>query len=84
MHCQAFSPSRGLITNETSQYTEHEASINQIDINIINPLTDIADEEDIIKVMFIDPPEILDEAIAKTSCMDLKKISMYLKALLSS
>ena len=37
----------------------------QIDINIINPLTDITDEEDIIKVMFIDPPEILDEAIAK-------------------
>lgn len=65
VHCQAFSPSRGLITNETSQYTEHEASINQIDINIINPLTDITDEEDIIKVMFIDPPEILDEAIAK-------------------
>ena len=63
VHCQAFSPSRGLITNETSQYTEHEASINQIDINIINPLTDITDEEDIIKVMFIDPPEILDEAI---------------------
>lgn len=65
VHCQAFSPSHGLITNETSQYTEHEASINQIDINIINPLTDITDEEDIIKVMFIDPPEILDEAIAK-------------------
>lgn len=65
VHCQAFSPSRGLITNETSQYTEHEASINQIDINIINPLTDITDEEDIIKVMFIDPPEILDEAISK-------------------
>lgn len=65
VHCQAFSPSRGLITNETSQYTEYEATINQIDINIINPLTDIADTEDIIKVMFIDPPEILDEAITK-------------------
>ncbi len=65
VHCQAFSTRQGLITNETSQYTEHEASINKIDINIINPLTDITDEEDIIKVMFIDPPEILDEAIAK-------------------
>ena len=41
VHCQAFSPSRGLITNETSQYTEHEASINQIDINIINPIREL-------------------------------------------
>ena len=82
VHCQAFSPSRGLITNETSQYTEHEASINQIDINIINPLTDITDEEDIIKVMFIDPPEILDE-LSLNYLHGLKKISMYLKVLLS-
>lgn len=65
VHCHAFSTRQGLITNETSQYTEHEASINNIDINIINPLTDIADDEDIVKVMFIDPPEILDSAIAK-------------------
>ena len=64
VHCQAFSVRHGLVTNETSQYTEHEASINKIDINIINPLTDITDEEDIVKVMFIDPPEILDKAIA--------------------
>lgn len=64
VHCQAFSVRHGLVTNETSQYTEHEAHINKIDINIINPLTDITDEEDIVKVMFIDPPEILDSAIA--------------------
>ena len=65
VHCQAFSVRHGLVTNETSQYTEHEAHINKININIINPLTDITDEEDIVKVMFIDPPEILDSAIAK-------------------
>lgn len=64
VHCQAFSTKHGLVTNETSQYTEYEASINKLDINIINPLTDITDEDDIIKIMFIDPPEILDKAIA--------------------
>mgnify|MGYP000066678662 FL=1 len=78
-----FSPSRGLITNETSQYTEHEASINQIDINIINPLTDITDEEDIIKVMFIDPPEILDEAIAKLPAWIKEDFNVFKSALSS-
>lgn len=65
VHCQAFSPKRGLITNENSHYTEVEAGMNNIDINIIDPLNDISDEEDIIKVMFIDPPEVLDAIIPK-------------------
>ena len=34
VHCQAFSPKRGLITNENSHYTEVEAGMNNIDINI--------------------------------------------------
>ena len=59
VHCHAFSTRQGLITDRPSQYTQLESDINHIDINYINPLTDIDDDEDIIKVMFIDPPEII-------------------------
>ena len=65
VHCHAFSTKQGLITNETSEYTEYEARLNEMTYTIINPQTDIADDEIIIKVMFIDPPEILNEAVKK-------------------
>ena len=65
VHCHAFSTKQGLITNETSEYTAYEARLNEMTYTIINPQTDIADDEIIIKVMFIDPPEILNEAVKK-------------------
>ncbi len=65
VHHHAFSIRDGLITNENSQYTDYEAQINKLKINIINPQTDILDDDIIIKVMFIDPPEILAQAVEK-------------------
>ena len=80
VHCQAFSPSIGLITNESSKYTEHEASINNIDINIIDPLADINSDDDIIKVMFIDPPEILDKAIEQLPAWVSERYNVFKSA----
>lgn len=65
VHCHAFSINHGLITSQNNQYTEYESHINKLDINVINPLTDITDEEGIIKVMFVDEPEVLDKALTK-------------------
>ena len=41
-----------MITPKISQYTEYEATINEIDINI-KDFNEVDDEEDIIKVMMI-------------------------------
>lgn len=65
VHCHAFSTKQGLITNEINQYTKYEADMNEMQYHIINPYTDIDDDEVIIKVMFIDPPEILKDVIEK-------------------
>lgn len=65
VHCHAFSAKQGLITNEISHYTAYEAEMNEMQCHIINPYTDIADDEIITKLMFIDPPEILKKAVDK-------------------
>jgi Cof subfamily protein (haloacid dehalogenase superfamily) len=62
VNIHAFSPERGLITPKNSKYTEVEASINQIETNICDFST-VKEDEDIIKIMFIDEPEILGKAI---------------------
>lgn len=64
VNIHAFSPQIGLMTPKISKYTEVEANINKIDINIID-FDKIDDNDDIVKVMMIDEPEILDEAIKK-------------------
>lgn len=64
VNIHAFSPTRGLITPKNSKYTKVEAEINKIDINICD-FNEISDDEAIVKIMLIDEPEILDEAIAK-------------------
>ena len=64
MNIHAFSPKRGLITPKSSKYTEVEANINGIEITEIDFL-EVAKDENIVKIMLIDEPEILDEAISK-------------------
>lgn len=61
INIHAFSPKRGLITPKNSRYTEVEATINQIDTNICDFAT-VKEDEDIIKIMLIDEPEILEKA----------------------
>lgn len=63
VNIHAFSAERGLITPKNSKYTEVEATINGIDINVLN-YDEIPDDEDIVKIMYIDEPEVLDRAIA--------------------
>jgi Cof subfamily protein (haloacid dehalogenase superfamily) len=76
INIHAFSAKDGLITPKNSQYTDHEAEINGIDINI-KDFNEIEDEEDIIKVMMIDPQEILDPAIDKLPSEIYEKYSVF-------
>ena len=64
VNIHAFSPERGLITPKVSKYSEVEANLNDIDINVID-FNEINEDEHIIKIMMIDEPEILDKAIEK-------------------
>lgn len=76
INIHAFSAKEGLITPKHSQYTYHEAEINGIDINI-KDFNEVDDEEDIIKVMMIDPQEILDPAIEKLPKEVYEKYSVF-------
>jgi len=76
INIHAFSAKEGLITPKISQYTEHEAKLNGIDFNI-KDFNEVDDEEDIIKVMMIDPQEILDPAIEKLPNEIYEKYSVF-------
>jgi HAD-superfamily hydrolase, subfamily IIB len=76
INIHAFSAKEGLITPKNSHYTDHEAEINGIDINI-KDFNEVDDEEDIIKVMMIDPQEILDPAIEKLPKEVYEKYSVF-------
>lgn len=76
INIHAFSAKDGLITPKISKYTEHEAEINGIDINV-KDFNEIDDKEDIIKVMMIDPQEILDPAIEKLPNGVYEKYSVF-------
>ncbi|WP_315067653.1 sugar-phosphatase [uncultured Clostridium sp.] len=79
INIHAFSAKDGLITPKISQYTEYEATINGIEINI-RDFNEVDDEEDIIKVMMIDPQEILDPAIEKLPSEVYEKYSVFKSA----
>ncbi|MBW6409204.1 sugar-phosphatase [Clostridium weizhouense] len=64
VNIHAFSEERGLITPKISKYTEVEADINKINITIAD-FDSIDDDENIVKVMMIDPEEVLEETIKK-------------------
>ena len=64
VNIHAFSVKEGLITPKISKYTEHEAEMNHIKITI-KDFNDVEDNEEIIKIMMIDEPEILDSAISR-------------------
>lgn len=58
----AFSEKNGLITTKQSKYTDVEADINGITYSVVD-FNDISNEDNIIKVMMIDEPEVLQKAI---------------------
>lgn len=64
VNIHAFSEKRGLITPKNSKYTEVEAEINNIEIHEMN-IDNIPNDEVMIKIMMIDEPEILGEAMEK-------------------
>lgn len=76
VNIHAFSAKEGLIAPKISQYTEYEAEINGIDINI-KDFNEVEDDEDIIKVMMIDPQEILDPAIEKLPSEVYEKYNVF-------
>ena len=79
INIHAFSLKEGLITPKMSQYTKHECDINGIDFTI-KDFDEIEDEEDIVKVMMIDPQEKLDEAIKKLPKHLYDKYSVFKSA----
>lgn len=64
VNIHAFSATRGLITPKMNTYTKYEADVNGIEASVVS-FEDLDPSEDIIKIMFIDEPEILEEAIKK-------------------
>lgn len=55
---------KGCITPAMSEYTELEGRLNHIEVGIVD-FNQVSDDEDIIKIMFVDPEEKLEEAIKK-------------------
>ncbi|MGF1726873.1 sugar-phosphatase [Photobacterium nomapromontoriensis] len=58
----AFSPVRGLITQQANPYTQHECDINGVSFTEFD-FAELSDDEEIIKVMMIADPEVLNAAI---------------------
>lgn len=58
----AFSETKGLITPKNSKYTEVEANINNIKINI-EDFNKLEKDHSIIKIMMIDEEEVLQKAV---------------------
>lgn len=63
VNIHAFSETYGLTSPKDSEYTRVEAEINGIDIKFM-PVSEIKDDENMIKIMMIDTPEVLEKAIA--------------------
>jgi len=62
VNTHAYSAKMGLITPKISKYTEHEARLNNIDINICD-FTQLDPNEEMIKIMMIDEAQALTAAI---------------------
>jgi len=60
----AYSMTRGLITPKQNKYTDYEAKLNNIEFTVFD-FNKLEADEDILKVMMIDEPEILAQAIAQ-------------------
>jgi Cof subfamily protein (haloacid dehalogenase superfamily) len=75
VNTHAYSAKLGLITPKISKYTEHEASINQIEINICD-FTTLDPLEEMLKIMMIDEAEVLTAAINRLPDTLQEKYSM--------
>ena len=64
VNIHGFSEERGLITPKENKYTDIEATINNIKYTL-DDYSDISDDHSFIKIMMVDEPELLDEAISK-------------------
>lgn len=64
VNVHAFSRTLGLITPALNHYTEHESRLNDLPITLLD-FAELDPEDEILKVMLIDPPELLTPAIAQ-------------------
>lgn len=62
VHVHAFSQEKGLITPQLNHYTDHESSITGMPITVID-FEELADDEQVMKAMMIDEPELISAAI---------------------
>ncbi len=79
INIHAFNRNQECITPKMSKYTELEGSINNINVGIVDFNT-IEENEKIIKIMFIDEPEILQTAIDNLPDEVYKKYSVVRSA----
>ncbi|ABM03650.1 Cof-like hydrolase [Psychromonas ingrahamii 37] len=75
VNTHAYSAKQGLITPKTSKYTEHEADINQIKINICD-FTTLEPDHEMLKIMMIDEADLLTAAINRLPDSLQEKYSM--------
>lgn len=64
VNIHSFSTKEGLITPKMSKYTEVEAEINGIEVKVTD-FEPISNEEEMVKIMMIDEPEVLQAAVDK-------------------
>ena len=64
VNIHAFSEPQGLIAPRNSRYTELERSHNDLSLTELD-FASLADEEPILKVMMVDEPEILAQAVSR-------------------
>ena len=79
VNIHAFSEHEGLITPKHNKYTDVEANINNISINI-KDFSKIEKDHSFIKIMMIDEPEILQNAIDKLPKEVLEKYTVVRSA----
>lgn len=79
VNIHAFLENQQLITPKQSEYTDVEARLNKITYNIVD-FNAICSEEKIIKMMLVDPQEILDTMIPKLNQEWYQKFSVVRSA----
>ena len=79
VNIHAFRGDGSCISPKNSRYTTHEVTLNELPLNII-PFEVLDDNEEIIKVMLVDEPDILSVAISKISPYYKKKYNVVQSA----
>lgn len=79
VHVHAFTQRHGLITPKHNYYTTHEATVNGLEVNELD-FSELEDDEAVMKVMMIDEPDLLSNAIANMPSIATEQYTMVQSA----